>query len=90
MLDDGDVEFYYVNGEPRFSFLHRHESDKSSFLSDTENDILNASYIPKGIIKYDIVFVNHWEDGVIEKWIEDSKELEKENQNDKRRTKSNS
>jgi hypothetical protein len=74
IIDDGDITFFYVNGEPRFSFLYRHEHDVSAFLSDTENSILSASYTPKGL-EYDVVFVNHWEEGVIDKWINHSKEL---------------
>jgi hypothetical protein len=70
--DDGEMNLFYVNGEPRISFLDRYEHKISDFLNHTENHMANVLSTTKYPIKYDVVFVKYWEDYVVEKWIHDS------------------
>jgi hypothetical protein len=70
--DDGEIELYYVDGEPRISFLDKYEHDISDFLNHTENHMADVLIMTKHPIKYDIIFTEYWDDGIVEKWIHDS------------------
>ncbi|MCI4437516.1 MAG: hypothetical protein JHC33_11975 [Ignisphaera sp.] len=82
--DDGTITLYYVNGSPRISLLDTDNHNTRDFLSHTENRMADMLIDTEYSIKYDIVFVNYWEDGAVEKWIEDSIAQEKRTVNDNR------
>jgi hypothetical protein len=75
--DDGEIELYYVDGSPRISFLDKYEHDISDFLNHTENHMADVLSMTEHPIKYDIIFVEYWDEGTVEKWIEDSIAQEK-------------
>ena len=79
ITDDGDITFYYVNDEPRLSFLERNEHKDADFFNGVENKIINWPSDRKPInLKYNLVFIKYWEEDELRKWIADSKLQEKQ------------
>lgn len=61
LVDDGDITFFVLDGEPQFAFIDRHEPDfvdkvTPSFIKDMHvrlEQLMGKTYIPKLIVLQD-------------------------------------